>query len=120
MSAWDPTTASDAAFALLSNARRRTVVEHLLDNGGETTRQALVRAVVEAETGRPIADAETGLVQDVHISLYHRHLPKLSEHGVVRHDRETGEVVSADNADALGEVLESITASLDAVGEFCE
>ncbi|MFC7155632.1 hypothetical protein ACFQPA_09195 [Halomarina halobia] len=120
MSAWEPTMTPDTALALVSDARRRVVVDTILDGSGVTTRQALVRTVVEEETGRPIAHADTGRVQDVHISLYHNHLPKLSRYDVIRHDRDTGEVALSDNADALGEVLGTLTVSLDAIDDFCE
>ncbi|WP_438267804.1 DUF7344 domain-containing protein [Halomarina pelagica] len=44
---------------------------------------------------------QTGRIQDMHISLYHCHLPKLGQHGIVDHNRETGEVVLSDDGEAL-------------------
>ncbi|WP_254543999.1 DUF7344 domain-containing protein [Halomarina pelagica] len=122
MSAWDPTTAPDTALGLLSNARRRSVVKTIAANGGMATRQALVKAIVEDETGESIADAKTGCVQEAHISLYHCHLPKLSQHGIVDHNRETGEVVLSDDGEALKAAVETaedtIGASRKAIEDF--
>ncbi|WP_254545464.1 DUF7344 domain-containing protein [Halomarina pelagica] len=122
MSAWDPTTAPDTALGILSHTRRRAVVNTIVGNGGETTRQALVRAVVEEESGQPIGDVETGRIRDVHISLYHNHLPKLSQHGILDHDQETGEVTLLD-VEALkatvGTAEETLRTSREIIENFC-
>jgi DNA-binding transcriptional ArsR family regulator len=77
----------DTAFELLADRRRRAVVEVLrAAPRGVVEFSELVDAVAVDGDGDPEALAST---------LYHRHLPKLDDAGVVEFDREEG-VVSYD------------------------
>lgn len=80
----------DEAFELLSSERRRIVLEHLLERQDPVPVVELVDDVVATESsGHPPAD---GYRNEVHVSLHHNHLPKLSRSELIEYDAERGVV----------------------------
>ena len=77
----------DELFDLLRHPRRRDALRHLVGTEGSVTVEDLARALAEerAESHRLVAAA-----------LRHKHLPKLTENGVVRVG-ESVEVVGMDS-----------------------
>lgn len=74
-------TTTDVCLTLLSNPLRRAVLLSIYDR--------------EADDGEklPIEEAVTGpMTERVEVALYHHHLPKLEESGVVQWDRGRGTV----------------------------
>jgi DNA-binding transcriptional ArsR family regulator len=85
----------------LANERRRHVLSILENTGAELSLNELVRKVAERESGNE-PGATCDEVEQIRISLYHRHLPKLADVGLVEHDpgEKTVALASGDEADS--------------------
>lgn len=98
----------DTLFDLLSSARRRYVVRHLLQHGGEAEFAALVDHVaaleVDTSTGELTADER----KPVYVSLRQTHLPRLDEAGVVEYDQHRGTVSATGRLAALVPPLRAV------------
>ncbi|WP_232701807.1 DUF7344 domain-containing protein [Halobacterium wangiae] len=69
----------------LANERRRHVLSILEDANAELSLNELVRELADLESGnKPGATCDE--VKQIRISLYHRHLPKLADVGLVEHN----------------------------------
>ena len=69
----------------LAHERRRHVLSILEDAEAEMSLNELVREVASRESGdKPGATCDE--VEQIRISLYHRHLPKLADVGLVDHN----------------------------------
>ncbi|WP_331233248.1 DUF7344 domain-containing protein [Natronorarus salvus] len=90
----------DAIFGALATERRRSIVRCLADHGSPLTLDVLADVLASAEhsagTERPNSEA----VDEVYTSLYHVHLPKLADAGIVEYDRQGDTVSRAEHADA--------------------
>jgi len=76
----------DQTLALISDARRRTLLYWLKDRGSGTVAfDDLVEAVVTRETAIPARDVPESR-DSVRVSLAHAHLPKLADLGIVEYD----------------------------------
>lgn len=76
----------DELFDVLSDRRRRYALYHLDDEGGASTREAIVDSVVDRET----AEGDRPNRERVLAELHHVHLPRLHDAGFVDYDRESG------------------------------
>lgn len=91
----------------LAARRRRLILEYMLT--AETERfslDELVDHVVDEETHSPVPDRET-----VAASLYHAHVPKLAERGLVEYDAERGIVAPTDRMTQIEPFLNPIRES---------
>ncbi|ELY95722.1 hypothetical protein C483_00545 [Natrialba hulunbeirensis JCM 10989] len=109
--------ATDAAFELLADWRRRAVLQYL-DGLEETDPVPLsdvadhvVLAADEQGTGALAAtgDALLGTRKRIHISLRHTHVPKLADAGVLEFDPETNTVALCEAGDELAAQLRDET-----------
>ena len=76
----------DAVFDALASETRRHLLSYLVDEaGGEATPSAIADRLCSMGVGA--ADREVVLV-----GLYHRHLPKLAELGLIEYDGPDGPV----------------------------
>lgn len=86
----------DELFAVLSNARRRFVVQSLQRAGRAMSVSELTTDVVSWEADM----TDTGNASDerspVEVALVHTHLPKLAAAGLVTYDDEAGTVTLTD------------------------
>ena len=90
-----------------------TTVHRLL---GHERRRALLDRLARCDEPLTLTDAATAIAggedrsdpgtQKVYLSLYHAHVPKFVEHGVVTHDRDTGRVALTARGRRLAERLE--------------
>ncbi len=81
----------DACLELVADRRRRNLIHQLRHDGNEqTTIDTLVDRLNRGErsAGKDRPPTREGLA----IQLYHTHLPKLADHGVVEYDPERGTV----------------------------
>jgi len=81
----------DACLTLVADRRRRKLLKHLRYNGnGEVRIDDLVDQLYQVESAatddRQMSQAQLAT------QLYHSHLPKLADHGVIEHDRERGTI----------------------------
>lgn len=72
----------DQALQLLSNGRRRAVMDRLSTEGA-TTRSALADHLEATMDGGR---------KSHYVSLYQCHLPKMADHGVIVYDQRAGDV----------------------------
>ncbi len=99
-------------FDALSDARRCLVLAALRSTDGPIAETELASRVLEYERETSITRG-CSEPRQVHVTLRHRHLPKLEEYGVVDYDAETGVVDrGAAFEDACG-VLENGRAALE-------
>jgi DNA-binding transcriptional ArsR family regulator len=92
-------------FGLLKNPRRRYVLYHLRHESRSTDLVTLGRHVAAWETGTTVSEVSAESVETVRVSLFHTHLPKLEDAGLVSYDPETG-AVEFEGADLVGTFLD--------------
>lgn len=99
----------DTLFDALAHQRRRHAIAALLEHDPPITLPDLADevAVRERETALTKIPAET--VKRIYLSLYHSHVPKLADAGIVEYSQEQDMVVLL--ADA--ETVETLLAPLD-------
>jgi DNA-binding transcriptional ArsR family regulator len=94
----------DGMYKALSHERRRTVLHTLVDESGPIELRTLSKAVATREQTADTEPISAALIDQVHLSLYHTHLPRLAEHGLVTFDSESKTVDAIDDAIKGGEV----------------
>ncbi len=83
----DPTQV-DTAFTVLADHRSRLLLRVMHTYDEEITLADAAEGVASRETGKPIVDISADHVADVYISLYHDHLPRLVDAGLLEYDQE--------------------------------
>ena len=107
MSTHEPQTLSqDTAFDLLSNARRRFVLQRLQQQGGGIELGDLAEELAAEENGLRPAELSAQQRKRTYVSLYQTHVPKLSEANVVRYDSDSGMVYPTRHVDELAQYFE--------------
>lgn len=86
--AGEPLTADDV-FRLLADHRRRFAVSVLRDHERPMALADLADEVAVMEFGSTITGIPPEDVKHVYMSLYHSHVPKLEDYGVVTYDQES-------------------------------
>ncbi|NEU56208.1 hypothetical protein [Halorussus sp. MSC15.2] len=97
----------DTLFELLADFRRRTAYLTLLRHD-DLSLPDLADEVAVAERGEPLSKVDPDDVLRVYLSLYHTHVPKLADTGLVAYDQEDDYVALTD----VGRALESPTRAL--------
>jgi hypothetical protein len=105
----DRDLSKDTVFGMLSNQRRRRVIEHL--SRAEDRRMTIrdLSEVIAAEEN-DVSQAEVTYKQRkrVYTSLYQIHLPTLDENGIVDYEKRSGVVELADTASDCTVYLETV------------
>ena len=83
----------DTLFDALARDQRRTVVAVLAASGEELAVETLAEAVTGDDAPGPDVEFPPAGSTRMDVELYHRHLPKLADCGLVSWDREAGTVV---------------------------
>lgn len=78
----------DACLELLADRRRRLLLEVMRTYGEELTLPDAAEEVAVRETGRKVTELSAERVANVYISLYHDHMPRLVEVGLIEYDQE--------------------------------
>lgn len=78
----------DETFGLLAHRRRRLLLEVMRTYGESLTLPDAAEEVAVRETGRQVPNISAERVHEVYISLYHDHLPRLVEAGLLAYDQE--------------------------------
>ncbi|GAB3034624.1 DUF7344 domain-containing protein [Natronobiforma cellulositropha] len=81
----------DEALRLLSHHRRRDVLYYLADHDLASL-DALATTVVCRETGVSSERVDAAERDPVLVDLYHNHVPKLADCGLVEYDRRSGAI----------------------------
>lgn len=78
----------DALFEVLSDRRRRILLELLRTTDAPIALADAVREVLEREHETQFGELSDEIVEDVHVSLHHVHVPKLVTAGLVEYDAD--------------------------------
>lgn len=76
-------------MSLLLTPRRKCIIEHLSENGGEASVEDLISAILNSEN----KERNCRTRKSVYVSLMQTHLPRLEKEGVVRYNRNMGKIV---------------------------
>lgn len=90
----------DALFDLLADFRRRTAYRTLCSHG-ELSLPDLADEVAVAERGDALPEIAPDDVLKVYLSLYHTHVPKLADVGLVAYDQNSDYVTLTETGRAL-------------------
>lgn len=71
---------------ILSNGRRRKVIEHLQNEPNEVSVRDLAARIAEAETGE--SPPPSNIRNSAYISLHQTHLPRLDETGIIHYEED--------------------------------
>jgi len=106
----------DHVYEVLSHSRRRYLCYSLL---GETqwSLTDLATRIAMWENDIPEDDVTEGHRNRVYVSLYHAHIPKLVDTGVIDFDDADETIRPAENAEQVLDALKGIGRSVDAAQE---
>lgn len=81
-------SAVDEAFALLAEHRRRLTLSVVRNHDEAITLPDVADEVAVRESGQSLPQLSAQRVAEVYISIYHDHLPRLVDAGLLRYDQE--------------------------------
>lgn len=102
----------DHVYEALGHSRRRYLCYTLLEDT-EWTLDELARKVAAWENDVPEHEVTNYQQEEVYVSLYHAHVPKLVDERVLTFDDATETITTAENAEQVLIALEGMGASLD-------
>lgn len=101
----------DSVLDLCQHQHRRIVLAILTTEQQPLTLDDLTKTIFKYNHQIPIADVTEDAITDIQISLYHSHLPKLAEEGLITFDPERQLVKPTKQ---LEQVTPTLSAILDA------
>ncbi len=101
----DEELSQDTLFSLLSNPRRRFVLQYLNRVEGPVTLQDLSVEAAAWENETDPEDLTDQQRKRVQVSLYQTHIPALEDAGIIEYDSDSGEITLTDRADDLNVYL---------------
>lgn len=110
LSSEKPVLSAELLFDVLGSSYRRFVLSHLSDEPKPVPIDELAYRLAAWEDDTTVADVSSETADDIEILLYHVHLPKMAELGLVAYDSEAGVI-------APGEGIETATDGLE-LAEF--
>ncbi|MFC3956833.1 DUF7344 domain-containing protein [Halovivax cerinus] len=90
-----PEAPTSQTLDILSNERRRHVLRVVREQGEAITLPDVADEVAVREHGRPLPEISPERVTEIYISIYHDHLPRLVDAGLLVYDQERDLVVPA-------------------------
>lgn len=108
----------ETAFMVLKNARRRAVIEYLVEIESETDLDTLAEHLAAAENGVDVKALSSVQRKRVYIGLYQAHLPKLDDANVIDFDQPRGRVELRPEVDQLLPYLRTDAAGGSAPGAY--
>ena len=102
----------DHVYEALGDPRRRYLCYTLLEDTRWSLNE-LANKVAAWERELPVSEITSSHWHPVYVSLYHAHIPKLVEEGVILYDDSTETIVAGDNAEQVLAALQGMGASLD-------
>lgn len=103
----DPAVSLTALFDALGDVRRRHALATLLTHG-DLPLPDLADEVAVAERERALSQIDPDDVLQVYLSLYHTHVPKLTDVGLVKYDQERDFVALTDTACAVESTVQAL------------
>jgi len=107
----------DHVFGALEHPRRRYLCYTLLEDT-EWTLTELATKVAAWEQDLANEEVTNRQRERVYVSLFHAHVPKLVEEGVIRFDEATERIEPGENAEQVLAALQGMGATLDSRQEF--
>lgn len=98
--------AADDVFDALADERRRLVLWCLQTYETPMELIEIAEEIVVLETGTEEADGPDVDLETVHTSLYHVHVPKLADAGIVEYDRDRDVVTLLESVERHESVLD--------------
>ncbi|AHG01123.1 hypothetical protein HALLA_17350 [Halostagnicola larsenii XH-48] len=103
----------DLSYTDVANRYRRQTLSILADERPLSVSELASRIVAHPSNDATNESTETQ-VRKARLALYHVHLPKLDESGLVSYTHETGEVTVPEGvADDLAEIAETFRSQMD-------
>lgn len=102
---------TDEVLAALSDSRRRRLLT-ALDGEREASLRDLAVRVAAREEGKPAGDVTDDERKSVRVSLYHAHVPKLADAGVVEYDDATRTISPGRGFRHAVEILDTVEGHL--------
>ncbi|GAA0534913.1 hypothetical protein GCM10008994_07310 [Halorubrum ejinorense] len=97
----------DELFSLLSNPRRRFILQYLNRNREGIRLQALATEVAAWENETDPDDLTDKQEKRLYVSLHQTHIPKLEEAGIVEYDGDSGEIRLTDRGTDVNRYLDA-------------
>ncbi|SFR49142.1 DUF7344 domain-containing protein [Halorubrum sodomense] len=97
----------DELFSLLSNPRRRFILQYLNKNPGGIRLQDLATEVAAWENETDPEELTDKEEKRLYVSLHQTHIPKLEAAGIVEHDSDTGEIRLTDRGTDVNRYLDA-------------
>lgn len=97
----DGTLPQDVAFDILSNARRRFVLQSLQDSSNGVDLSDLAAELAATENGVSREELTSKQRKRAYVSLYQTHIPKMEDAGVIEYDQDAGVVHSTGHVEEL-------------------
>lgn len=91
------------ALELLANQRRRHTLRVVRAHGESITLPDVADEVAVRERGRPLPEISPETVSEIYISIYHDHLPRLVDAGLLAYDQERDLIRPSFGSDRLTE-----------------
>ena len=102
----------EPVYEALGHPRRRYLCYTLLENT-EWSMTDLATKIAAWENDVPEHAVTEDQREEVYVSLYHAHVPKLVDEGVITFDESTERITTAEHAEQVLTALEGMGASLD-------
>ena len=102
----------EPVYEALCHPRRRYLCYTLLEDA-EWSLTDLATRIAAWENDVPEHAVTENQREAVYVSLYHAHVPKLVEAGVISHDEVTERITAGEHADQVVTALEGMATSLD-------
>ncbi|WP_224450499.1 DUF7344 domain-containing protein [Haloprofundus salilacus] len=78
----------NTALKLCCNQHRRIILAELINQQRTLTLNDLTKAIIDHNHHLPITDVSDEKLEEVYLRVYHVHVPKLMDEGVVNYDHE--------------------------------
>lgn len=102
-------TIDDGQFAALASERRRTVLRCLQGVDQAIAIADLAHDVAAWERDADPTDVPADVIEDVYLTMYHNHVPKLVDEGYLAYEEEYTTVVPTDDAQSLAPLFERVS-----------
>jgi hypothetical protein len=104
----------DGVFEALDHPRRRYLLYTLINGSSEESLAELATTIAAWEREKPEAAVTDDERTDVQLTLYHSHVPKLANLGVLEYREDEDIIVRARNTEQVQAVLDGAGAEFDA------
>lgn len=89
-----PLQPSTGVFDALAHTRRRVMLSILVERQRPISEHDLVTQIAAYEQEKSLVDVTNEEQREIQISLYHCHLPKLEDLGMIERDSDEGTIVA--------------------------